>query len=191
MKIKIFCLSICILCIFACENKQEDIESFVNVSLPDQELKDVNILYSLDGDLKLQVKAKKMSRFSEQDIVELRDSVVMDVKSEMPDNAIRLVCDEATIDNKQNIITLNGNVKLVQDNILVLVDQLIWDRNIEQRNIRGVNIYSDIIYSNSAAFVKYRNFEINTPYFRSTPNFDFFESFNANGEWEYNINKEN
>lgn len=165
---------------FSCENPEEHIETFVDMnSLADEELKETNIYYTENGNIKVKVSAKKMSRFSgKEDIVELTGEVNFNFyRLEKSNEKSVLTCERATINNTSNIMIAEEKVVLIgTENKQLSTEQLIWDKN---RNL---------IYTDLEVIITTEDEIISGIGFQSTPDFSEYEIKKAKGS--FNLEKD-
>lgn len=167
----------------SCENEQADIERFIDIDLPEQELIDPVVLYTTGGDLKLEINSDQMIRRVEEEILEFKGNVnFYFLKDNNSSSDFRLTCDIAIIDNKENMIIASGKVNLTKGDTLLSSDQLIWDRNLDERLIANQLLKNmDMIYSNSETLISISGDKIISPYLKTTSAFMPWEIGNVSG----------
>tara|TARA_Y100001968_G_scaffold324276_1_gene363307 strand:- start:893 stop:1465 length:573 start_codon:yes stop_codon:yes gene_type:complete len=167
----------------SCENEEVDIERFIDIDLPEQELMSPIVLYTNGGTLKLKINADQMIRKVEEEILEFKGNVnFYFLKDNSSGSDFRLTCDIATIDNKENMIIANGKVNLTKGDTLLSTNQLIWERNLDERLIANQLLKNmDMIYSNSEILISISGDEIISPYLKTTSIFIPWEIGNVSG----------
>ena len=80
------------------------------------------------------------------------------------------------------MITANGQVNLTKGDTLLSTNQLIWDRNLDERLIANQLLKNmDMIYSNSETLISISGDEIISPYLKTTSIFIPWEIGNVSG----------
>ena len=163
----------------SCENSHETIANFIETDyLADEDLKFSNVYYTENGNLKIKVSSDKMSRFSEDDILELSGNVKIDFyTSDGLNKRSILRCASATINNMTNIMQANKDVLLTDgENKQLSTEELIWDRN------------TDLIYTDLDVMIKTKDEIVFASGFESTPDFLQYEIKNPKGS--FNLEKD-
>jgi len=165
--------------LFSCNNDEKVIENFVNPKyLPIEEMINATILYTENGDIRVKIISSKMVRYVKpEDIIKFSEGVVVDFYTDTSDKKSVLTCENATINNKSQIMTATDNVILVSsEKKELMTEELIWDQN---KNLiyteREVKITTDdeIIYGEG---------------FSSNPDFMEYEIKKAKGS--FNLKKD-
>jgi len=151
--LKKYCIIIILIFfIFGCGRPSlEDINPQTSVDIiPDQETWDFHFLLSNGGILQAEVKAGHMQRFNEVGLYELNQSVIVDFFDKDGKLSSTLFSDSGSVDENNNFMTVNGNVRGVsKDRVLLFSDELKWSK--EQKKIytdKFVKIFSkgDTVY---------------------------------------------
>ena len=124
--------------LISCSNDSNLVQTFFeDEMLPVEEMKEVKLLQTDNGNKKIELFANRIYRYQERDIeILLQDSIVVVFYNDSLQIESILKADNATID-KNNIMIVSDNVVL-QDNInkKLETEELIWD---EKKN----KIYTD------------------------------------------------
>ena len=165
--------------LLSCDNDKKIIENFINPqSLPLEEMKNATILYTENGDIIVKIISDKMTRIKNpEDIIKFSNGVIVDFYTDTSDKKSVLTCENATVNNKSQIMIATDNVILVSsEKKELMTEELIWDQN---KNLiyteREVKITTDdeVIYGEG---------------FSSTPDFMEYEIKKAKGS--FNLKKD-
>ena len=172
--LKTYLIIIFVTLFLSCQNAQENIENFIDVSsLPLEELTEPIIYYTENGKIRVRVSTNKMSRYSgEEDIVKLSGNVKIEFfRSGVSDKKSELTCNLALINNTTDIMTANEDVLLMGDQKELSTEQLIWDKN------------KDVIYTDSEVIITTQDEVISGVGFESNPEFTEYEIKKAKGSF--------
>ena len=124
----------------------EDMEMEIPAdAVPDQETWEFDFLLSSGGIMQAKVKSGHMVKFNSKGVYELNQSVVVDFFDKSGSHASTLFSDSGVVDENNTFMVVNGNVKAVSDDGVVLFsDELKWSK--EKKKIftdKFVTIYSE------------------------------------------------
>ena len=164
---------------FSCTNNPNLVRDFdESRELPVETLREVEILHTEKGKLKVKIFSNQINRFNNQvPQIILSDKVKVIFYNDLIEVKSTLTSENASIDENQKILIANKNVVLISsDNKKLETEELIWDDNIGK------------IYSHKEVKITTNKNIVLGKGFDSTPDFKKYSIENIQGVFNINTN---
>lgn len=164
----------------SCSNDPKIVESFATTEiLPSETMKQVELIYTENGILKVKIIANKIERFSTPTpVIDFSEGILVYFYNDSVTVASTLTAQEAIIDDNNQKMIARTNVELINSkNQKLNTEELIWDER------------STLIYTQELVQITSEKEVIFGEGFESTPDFSSYKITNVRGN--INIQEKN
>lgn len=170
-----------LLCLLSsCSNDPKEVETFVSSEdMPIEVMKEVELIYTEQGKIKVKIMAEKIERYLNQNpSVYFSNGVLVHFYNDSANITSTLTAEEASIDDKNQQMMAKTNVELISQKAEKLnTEQLVWDEK------------KDLIFTKKSVSISSKEEVIFGDGFESTPDFSSYKITNVRGS--ININESN
>ena len=156
----------------SCSNDPEVVKTFINIKeLPLETIKEAELLYTEEGNLKVKILAEKIERYADpESYVYFSEGIVVYFFNDSSKVTSKLTAQEAYIDEEKEKMIAKINVELINTSGEKLsTEELIWDDK------------SQLIYTEEPVQISNRKEVIFGEGFESRPDFTLYKIKNVRG----------